>query len=162
MLYETCKEQVLLCRTACCISIHFDHLLLRCKENIKLVNWSFISYVSLQFCTEMLQHVDWTLEAWFSFSQTVEKLASLTVTQKDEWLDLDFKFTGCLYERRAQEISHGRRNNILFLPFSFAKDIYPYPYLIDYTGTDFLPVGSVLICVFGLAIRASDEWNFPL
>lgn len=28
--------------------------------------------------------------------------------------------------------------NRLFLCFSLAKDIYPYPYLIDYTGIPFI------------------------
>lgn len=71
------------------------------------------------------------------------------MTQKDKFLDLFFKFSICFCKKRTQEITDQEEKvtDFSFL-FLLAEDIYPYPYLIDYTGIPFIEWKLPNCCVW--------------
>lgn len=86
------------------------------------------------------------------FTKTVEKFAS-HMTQTDKWHDLIWGlwFCTCVFcwdtsrnERRQVDLTQVLLFSVSLCFSPLSKDIYPYPYLIDYAGI--LSVAFLCVC----------------
>lgn len=95
------------------------------------------------------QHVDLTVKSWFCYCQ-IGKFC-LTQTNYQTYFFLFLKKSVIIVERQHQ----GDELTSFSFSFFFTKDIFPYPYLIDYTGIHM----SYFIFVCTLAINAHREMS---